>query len=117
MDPALRYQSLKLAAAEAILAGRWTEALSLIERLVGDETALRPGVCRYCGCSELRPCGIAVAIPTLDERQVEIEPIGCHWIDERRTVCSNTRCLDLFARDLAHIVPHGHGGDSRLVRP
>jgi len=62
------------------------------------------GVCRYCGCTEVTPCGIARFEPGLDERTRK--PIAvlcdiehCAWVDEAATICSNSRCLDRAIRD------------------
>ena len=42
--------------------------------------AVVPGVCRYCGCTQDRPCRLHDG----DE---------CSWIDGSRTVCSAPGCV------------------------
>lgn len=106
----VRVQSLKLFAIQAIADGRWRDARTAFDQLTAGADLVVSGVCRYCGCSDLRPCGIAVLV---GER---VEPVGCRWVDEQRTVCSNTRCLDAWARDAAYPPPE-RGGVSLLVRP
>ena len=43
-------------------------------------SAITPGTCRYCGCTDLDGCRL---------------PDGetCCWIDATRTVCSNPSCI------------------------
>lgn len=54
--------------AAAAVAGIWW----ITER---EQERMRPGVCRFCGCTETRAC-----------------PGGCSWANATRTVCS--RCMN-----------------------
>jgi len=50
------------------------------------ENEVQSGVCRICGCTESTPCAI--------EMGDEEETLGaCWWIDARKTLCSNPKCL------------------------
>jgi hypothetical protein len=49
---------------------------------------LKPGKCRYCGCTETRAC--VLTIVCIEHSQV---PIMCCWWDHERTVCSNPSCV------------------------
>ena len=40
----------------------------------------RPGVCRVCGCTELKACGLGLET--------------CSWGNKERTLCSNPACLE-----------------------
>jgi len=43
-------------------------------------TALLPGRCRHCGCTELSACMLATGE-------------ACCWTDRERLVCSNPSCI------------------------
>jgi hypothetical protein len=62
-------------------------------RLVKDQQ-VRPGVCRFCGCSHFNPC-----------------PEGCWWADRAETLCSACTDIDKAWRTL-HRQP-GVRGDER----
>ncbi|MBZ5522235.1 MAG: hypothetical protein LAP21_08335 [Acidobacteriia bacterium] len=53
----------------------------------------RRGVCRYCNCTDTRPCVLGVVT----------EPPGntCSWIDQEHTVCSNPECVKKWAQSQA----------------
>lgn len=69
----------------------------------------KSGVCRICGCTELRPCrllvrdldGLTIAAPLgsivspfESESLHENERIeGCSWMDAGATLCSNPHCI------------------------
>lgn len=40
----------------------------------------RPGVCRICGCTELKACDLGLE--------------ACSWVNKERTLCSNPACLE-----------------------
>lgn len=49
--------------------------------------AARPGVCRYCQCTEDSPC----STPPCGE--------PCNWLDAERTVCSGRDCVIRYSAD------------------
>ncbi len=118
-DTARRYHARKLAAIEAIAAGRYAEASAIVQQLLDDQPySPRSGQCRYCGCTEARACGVLVT------PGMEYDPavIRCSWADAEQTICSNVACLERWRQESpaeldvdVHDVVQAHA--SRIVRP
>jgi hypothetical protein len=49
---------------------------------------VRPGVCRVCGCTELKACLLKVG-----EDHTGILYRACSWADGSRTLCTNPACV------------------------
>lgn len=123
-DPAVLYLTRKAAAMEALAGGRLADALAIIQRLLQDPAPIQRGVCRYCGCSEARACGILVIdqgfLGAVTEPRVE----RCGWADDEATVCTNVSCLERWRREApaeldvdVHDAVEAAAPRSRIVRP
>jgi len=55
-------------------------AASIVDEVL-EAARLPPGVCRFCGCTELDAC-------VEDDLAVGFGPVGCSWIDETQRICS-----------------------------
>lgn len=51
---------------------------------------LKPGVCRFCGCTETTACEVQVDVDEATGTPI-MEP--CGWADKEGTLCSNPQCL------------------------
>jgi hypothetical protein len=119
MSAALQYYVRKVAAIEAVAAGRFVEASTIIRELLEEPPIRpRPGQCRYCGCTKARGCGILV------DPGHEYQPgiVTCSWADDEQTVCTNVTCLERWRQESpaemdvdVHDVVQAHS--SRIVRP
>lgn len=111
----LRHAEQKLVAIDAIAAGRLTEAQRLIlDLLTSADRPIVSGQCRYCGCTDERPC--AIAIPP-DELGNEPVVARCSWWDGEQTVCSRLSCIQRHAREQRGLVVDGDEPASRIVMP
>lgn len=54
------------------------------------DTKVKPGVCRFCGCTENNACVIDVGLMT----------ITCSWVSSSRTVCSAPDCVRKLKKEL-----------------
>jgi hypothetical protein len=81
--------SLRIHAILSITLSQYPEAKRALDRILArlNDMPDMPGVCRYCGCQEERPCGVL---------QVNGLAATCGWINEERTVCSSLTCLSLY---------------------
>lgn len=113
-------RAMQLAAVEAIAGGRFTDALQLVEQLRSEPARAQRGVCRFCGCSEARGCGILV------DPGPEFDPavVRCGWADADCTVCTNVSCLERWRRESpaaldvdVHDVVQAAAPPSRIVIP
>ncbi|OFW37679.1 MAG: hypothetical protein A3J29_06300 [Acidobacteria bacterium RIFCSPLOWO2_12_FULL_67_14b] len=105
----------QLAAIAAIAEGRYADAAAILDELRAEPAAPRPGVCRFCGCSEARACGILSEFETL---------IRCGWADAEATVCTNVSCLERWRREASaeldvevHDLVEAAAPTSRIVLP
>jgi hypothetical protein len=59
---------------------QWDQISRFHQAAVSEQQKILPvsGICRYCDCTDGEACMIA--------------GIPCHWIDRRKTVCSNPDC-------------------------
>jgi hypothetical protein len=48
------------------------------------------GVCRYCGCTEDRPCRY---LPHPENPPGGQPVLTCKWADKSQTLCTNPACL------------------------
>jgi hypothetical protein len=53
------------------------------------------GVCRICGCTELKPCQM---VPNPDAPLAGQPKVTCAWADKTQTLCTNPRCLEKAKR-------------------
>lgn len=105
-------QALKAGAIEvghALELARLTEAMQtgLLEQLdvggdigpneVVDEVG-EPGTCRFCSCTEDKPC-----------------PGGCGWANEEETICDTPKCLAKFRAELGECGKRGFRKTSTSV--
>lgn len=51
---------------------------------------ITPGVCRYCGCTNMTPCAV---------EEIAGDLIGCYWLDKEHTACSAPECRKKWRRD------------------
>jgi hypothetical protein len=49
-----------------------------------------PGICQFCGCTEKNAC-------------VFLLGIACAWVNDRRTVCNSTICLEKYVHMLERV--------------
>jgi hypothetical protein len=55
-----------------------------------ENVVLRPGTCRFCGCTESHAC----IFPDPDsDNPRDPNLLTCWWIDPAKTVCSNPHCV------------------------
>lgn len=95
----------------ALVEGRLDEAARLIDELRSyEQKPIVAGHCRYCGCTERHPCGIAFSAGP----EMEATLVACSWADERETVCSNVACLARWDAERPQIASPE---PSRLVMP
>lgn len=71
--------------------------------------AIVAGRCRFCGCTEDRPCGVMV----FPGPEFPSTAITCEWADEEQTVCSNLACLERWNAEL----PPDSVEPSRIILP
>jgi hypothetical protein len=121
-DPATRYLANKLTAIEAIAGGRFDDALHIVQALRDGPALVQRGVCRYCGCSEARACGVLVLADDFLTGEPRVE--RCNWADEDCTVCTNVSCLERWRRESpaemdvdVHDVVAASAPQSRIVLP
>lgn len=91
----------QLLAIEAVAAGRFDEATRIVAGLQQERPMLvERGRCRYCGCSESRPCAIVVNLA------FEFEPpvVRCGWANQDATVCTNAACIERWRREEPKLV-------------
>lgn len=55
-----------------------------------ETVVLKPGVCRFCGCTETTPCTVPID---------EGETGPCSWVDANATLCTNPNCVAQFSLD------------------
>lgn len=112
--------SERIAAIEAIAGGRIDDAVAILQQLQQEPRPVQRGVCRMCGCSEARGCGILV------DTGPEWDPsvIRCGWADAEATVCTNVSCLERWRRESpaeldvdVHDIVQGVAPQSRIVLP
>lgn len=68
---------------------------------VKQKRRIREGVCRFCGCTERRPC---VLMKNLfadigGARMKATETLTCSWANKSKTMCNNPRCLRASYRE------------------
>lgn len=102
--------NLRIAAMVAIADGRFDDAIDVLDALKQNRP-VTPGVCRYCGCTEVDPCTVIVQ----PGPEFPPAPVTCAWMDRDETVCSNKRCIDHWLTDAAD-APEG-AEQSRIVLP
>jgi hypothetical protein len=53
----------------------------------GGARPMPEGVCRYCGCTEARPC---LLVPVYFGDPIKV----CGWANNSKTLCTNPACLE-----------------------
>lgn len=117
-------QAQQFAAIAAIAEERFDDAAQILEQLRAEPVPPKRGVCRYCGCSEARACGVLVLdnpfLGALGEPRVE----RCSWADDDCTVCTNVSCLERWRRESpaeldvnVHDTVAAAAPGSRIVQP
>ena len=107
---------LRLMAIQAITEERLADAMALLSQIVvKNPIGPQPGVCRFCGCYEDRPC----CVITAGEHPDYAVAVTCSWIDPLRTVCSNRRCVDRWRQLEPEVVAalQTSAEESRIVLP
>jgi hypothetical protein len=49
------------------------------------------GICRYCGCTEEKPCRY---VPNAQGPIAGQPVLTCDWAGKSKTLCTNPACLD-----------------------
>lgn len=98
-DPAFMFLARKQVAIEALACGRLIDALHILQQLLQGPTPIQRGVCRMCGCSEARPCGVLVMDEPFAWAEPEPRVERCSWADAEATVCTNVSCLERWRRE------------------
>ena len=94
-------ETQQLRAIEAIAAGRLDEGIAILLVLRDEPKPVQPGICRFCGCTEARACGLLALPPNDPGLGYVIEPtvVRCSWADADCTVCTNVSCLEAWRRE------------------
>lgn len=81
---------LRLLAIQLVSEDKIADAQILLAQLLTDPDPLAVGTCMFCKCTHDHPCGILVETPD------GFIPARCSWMDDQRTLCSNTRCVRMY---------------------
>jgi len=84
----LRLASGQVTAIRLVAEQHYEEAIAAIQQL-RESTPATSDRCRFCGCTTLQGCGIIADTELLGPMVAR-----CTWMDDERTICSNTRCVE-----------------------